>query len=149
MELFEVQNRTEELIAELCQVWEQSVRATHLFLSESEILNIAGYVPSAIKEIPRLVIAVDDGNKSAAFMGIENGMLEMLFVAPKERGRGLGKQLIQYGISHYSVNRLNVNEQNHQARGFYEHMGFRVYKRMETDEQGGPYPVLYMRRSLR
>lgn len=149
MELFEAQNRTEELIAELCQVWEQSVRATHLFLSESEILNIAGYVPSAIKEIPRLVIAVNDGNEPAAFMGIEDRMLEMLFVAPKERGHGLGKQLIQYGISHCSVNRLNVNEQNHQARGFYEHMGFHVYKRMETDEQGGPYPVLYMRRSLR
>lgn len=37
-----------------------------------------------------------------------------------------------------------MNEQNPQARGFYEHMGFRVYKRTDHDEQGNPYPLLYM-----
>ena len=31
------------------------------------------------------------------------------------------------------------------AKGFYEHMGFQVYKRTELDEQGNPYPLLYMR----
>ena len=46
------------------------------------------------------------------------------------------------------VERLTVNEQNPAARGFYEHMGFAVYKRTETDEQGGPYPLLYMRREI-
>ena len=38
-----------------------------------------------------------------------------------------------------------LNEQNPQAIGFYEHEGFRVYKRTETDEQGNPYPLLYMK----
>ncbi len=28
------------------------------------------------------------------------------------------------GIENYSIERLTVNEQNPQARGFYEHMGF-------------------------
>lgn len=37
-----------------------------------------------------------------------------------------------------------VNEQNPQARGFYEHMGFEVYKRTDHDEQGNPWPLLYM-----
>ena len=46
----------------------------------------------------------------------------------------------------YAVECLAVNEQNPQARGFYEHMGFRVYKRTDLDEQGNPYPLLYMRR---
>lgn len=40
--------------------------------------------------------------------------------------------------------RLMVNEQNPQAKGFYEHMGFRVYKRIDLDEQGNPYPLLYI-----
>ena len=44
------------------------------------------------------------------------------------------------------MERLTVNEQNPQAKGFYEHMGFHVYKRTELDEQGNPYPLLYMRR---
>ena len=79
------------------------------------------------------------------FMGIENKTLEMLFITPSERGHGLGKLLLQYGISNYKVNRLTVNEQNPQAKGFYEHMGFHVYKRTDYDEQGNPYPLLYMR----
>lgn len=69
----------------------------------------------------------------------------MLFIAPGEQGRGLGRKLIQWGIQTYGVNKLAVNEQNPQAKGFYGHMGFRVYKRTELDEQGGPYPLLYMR----
>lgn len=32
-----------------------------------------------------------------------------------------------------------------QAAGFYEHMGFQTCRRTERDEQGGPYPLLYMR----
>ena len=49
------------------------------------------------------------------------------------------------GREFYTVNDLAVNEQNPLARGFYEHMGFEVYKRTEYDEQGSPYPLLYMR----
>ena len=68
----------------------------------------------------------------------------MLFIAPDMNGHGLGKQLIQYGIRTYGINHVAVNEQNPKAKGFYEHMGFSVYKRTELDEQGNPYPLLYM-----
>lgn len=131
------------MIQQLLEVWEQSVRATHLFLSDSEINHIKEYVPRALEGIAHLVIAKQEG-APAAFMGIADGTLEMLFIAPKERGKGLGKQLLCYGMEHYAVRKLAVNEQNPQARGFYEHMGFAVYKRTETDEQGDPYPLLYM-----
>ena len=77
-------------------------------------------------------------------MGIENQKLEMLFIKNSERRKGLGKKLLNYGIENYSVNELIVNEQNPKARGFYEHMGFKVYKREEVDEQKNPYPILYM-----
>ena len=40
---------------------------------------------------------------------------------------------------------VTVNEQNAEAAGFYGHMGFKVYKRTPLDEQGNPYPLLYMR----
>ena len=78
-------------------------------------------------------------------MGVDDGSLEMLFISSDERGKGLGRKLMEKAIDEYSVNRLAVNEQNPQAKGFYEHMGFRVYKRSERDEQGGPYPLLYMK----
>lgn len=145
MRILEVEERNSDLISNLIAVWEASVRATHLFLSDSEILSIKEYVPQALKNIDKLIIAENDEEKPIAFMGIENETLEMLFITPSERGQGLGKLLFQYGISNYRVNRLTVNEQNPQATGFYEHMGFHVYKRTDYDEQGNPYPLLYMR----
>lgn len=145
MRILEVEERNSDLISNLIVVWEASVRATHLFLSDSEILSIKEYVPQALKSIDKLIIAENDEEKPIAFMGIENETLEMLFITPSERGQGLGKLLLQYGISNYRVSRLTVNEQNPQATGFYEHMGFHVYKRTDYDEQGNPYPLLYMR----
>lgn len=148
MKIVEVKERTPDLIKGLLEVWENSVRATHLFLSDSEIQSIKKYVPQALNEVLHLLIAEDESGRAVAFMGVEAGSLEMLFIAPEERGKGLGKRLIQYGIKNYSVEKLTVNEQNPQAKGFYEHMGFQVYKRTDLDEQGNTYPLLYMRRPV-
>lgn len=145
MRVIEVKERAEILINELLEVWENSVKATHLFLSNEEVENIKKYVPQALNKIAHLVVAKNDDNMPIAFMGIENQKLEMLFIKNSERGKGLGRQLLNYGIENYNVNELTVNEQNPNAKGFYEHMGFRTYKRIELDEQGNPYPILYMR----
>ena len=51
-------------------------------------------------------------------------------------------------MKRYGVKSLTVNEQNPQAVGFYAHMGFQTARRSETDEQGGPYPILYMERTV-
>lgn len=101
MQMIAVSERPEHFIQSLVEVWEKSVRATHLFLSDSEIENIKDYVPQALRGIESLVIAEDGNHIPVAFMGIEK----------------------------YSVKSLAVNEQNPQAKGFYEHMGFQVYKR--------------------
>ena len=140
----EIKKRTPNIINQLLTVWESSVRATHLFLSDSEIKHIKEYVPQALMGIAHLMIAKNDMGCPVAFMGIEDGTLEMLFISPEERGKGLGKRLLQHGIKTYTVERGAVNEQNPQAKGFYEHMGFQVYKRTNLDEQGNPYPLLYM-----
>ena len=145
LKIIEGKDRTTPLIEQLLKVWESSVKATHLFLSESEIENIKKYVPHALKEIPFLIIAEDENQIPVGFMGIAEQHLEMLFISHEERGKGLGKELLKYGIEKYLVNDLAVNEQNLFAKGFYEHMGFKVYKRTECDEQGNPYPLLYMR----
>lgn len=128
--------RTDELVGQLTTVWEGSVRATHLFLSNGEIENIKQYVPQAIKEVHSLVIVKNQCGIPIAFMGVENNRLEMLFVGAQERKKGIGTELIQYGIEKLSVNNLTVNEQNPDARRFYESKGFKVFKRAEVDEQG-------------
>ncbi len=145
MKILEVREKTPLLTEQLTEVWEKSVKATHLFLSEDEVEKIKKYVPQALNGIAHLIIAEAPDSRPVAFMGIEGKTLEMLFIAPEERGKGLGKKLIRYGIENYSVNELSVNEQNPLARGFYEHMGFCVYNRTDHDGQGNPYPLLYMK----
>lgn len=144
MRIIEIKERKAILIQQLLEIWEKSVRETHLFLSDDEISSIKAYVPQALGEIAHLIVAEDESGYPVAFMGIQDEILEMLFITPEERGIGLGKQLIQHGIKNYAVKKLAVNEQNPQAKGFYEHMGFKVYKRTDCDEQGMPYPLLYM-----
>ena len=150
MKITEVQDRSPQLVDTLLDVWERSVRATHLFLTSEQIAAIKEYVPQALENVEHLIVATKgpasaDTDEPVAFMGLEDDRLEMLFIAPEERGRGLGKRLLQLGIERYGVCELTVNEQNPQAVGFYEHMGFTTYKRTEFDEEGNPYPLLYMR----
>ena len=72
---------------ELLGVWERSVRATHLFLSDGEVRSIREYVPQALLGAAHLLVAEDEAGAPAAFMGVEDGTLEMLFIDPEERGR--------------------------------------------------------------
>ena len=139
-----VSDRTPELIERLVSVWERSVRATHAFLSEEEVAEIKPFVPQAIAGVETLVVAARDG-EPVGFMGVQGDRLEMLFLDPAARGHGLGRRLLEHGIARLGVTELTVNEQNPQAVGFYEHLGFRTYRRTELDEEGRPYPLLYMR----
>ena len=74
----------------------------------------------------------------AAFAGIDGDMLEMLFVAPQARGKGVGL------VRERGIRRVDVNEQNVQAAGFYARLGFRVTGRDATDPSGRPYPILHL-----
>ena len=40
MKIFEITNRTTAITKELLDIWENSVKATHLFLSNKDIQNI-------------------------------------------------------------------------------------------------------------
>ena len=144
-EITEITHRAPRLMEQLLEVWERSVRATHLFLSAGEVVEIRTYVPQALRAVPHLIVAWRADGTPAGFMGIDGRKLEMLFLAPEERGRGLGRELVRYGVEHFDIREVTVNEQNPQARGFYERMGFCVCQRSELDEQGRPYPILKMR----
>ena len=143
MKRFEVRDRDPRLLAQLTAVWEDSVKATHHVLSPAEIEAIKPEVPLALRSVPHLIVA-QEGTTPLAFLGCAGVRLEMLFVAAQARGRGIGRQLLQDGLERYALREVTVNEQNPQARGFYEHLGFRVDRRTALDEQDRPYPLLYM-----
>lgn len=128
---------------ELISVWEASVRATHDFLKEE---NIQFYKPLILNEYLKAVdlYCVKDNDAVAGFMGLSESSIEMLFIHPDFRGSGIGKNLLQFAVNELKVNKVDVNEQNDQALGFYLKMGFKVVNRSELDGMGKPYPILHM-----
>ncbi len=137
-------DRTDKLIDALTTLWEASVRATHHFLTEDDIHKLTLFVKTGLSCIETLVVA-SENHKPIAFMGIEARKVEMLFVSPDYFGKGVGRQMAELAISQYEVQYVDVNEQNSQAIGFYEHIGFEVFERTESDEQGNPFPILKMK----
>ena len=139
--------RSAELAQNLLEIWEKSVRVTVKFLSEKEILKIKEYVPGAICCVETLLVLREKGedSKRLGFMGIKGKKIEMLFLSSDARGKGFGKMLVQYGIENFSAEEVTVNEQNPNAKGFYEHLGFKTYKTSETDEQENPFPIAFMK----
>ncbi len=132
-------------IAEILDTWESSVRATHNFLSEDDIISIKPQVIEGVKYVSKLLCVRDDKEMIKAFMGIHDFKIEMLFVSNESRGKGIGKKLVEYAIEVLNVKYVDVNEQNPQAVGFYKHMGFQIFERSKFDEQGNPFPILHMK----
>ena len=106
MRMIELESRTPERLDRLLEVWERSVRATHLFLSGGAVEAIKAYVPQALREVPRLVTTKDEAGLLAGFLGADGRRLEMLFLLPEARGKGLGRALLQYGMDRYGLREL-------------------------------------------
>ncbi|HEK1685609.1 TPA: GNAT family N-acetyltransferase [Pseudomonas putida] len=130
---------------ELVRIWEASVRATHDFLPDAYIVLLRDHVLRRYLDAVMLICCRDARRNILGFAGVANGRVDMLFVAPEHRGLGVGKRLLHHAIAELNAERLDVNEQNPQALGFYLHEGFEVAGRSETDGLGQPYPLLHMR----
>ena len=130
----------------LTDLWERSVRATHDFLAPEDIPFFRRMVRQEALPAAEIYVIRDSGNGFAAFAGIGADRLEMLFVAPSARGKGLGRELVEHVTVHCGVRRVDVNEQNAQAAGFYARMGFRIVSRDALDPSGRPYPILHLER---
>lgn len=128
----------------LTDVWEASVRATHDFLSEADIQLFRPLILHDFLPMLDLLAARSEAGETLGFVGVAEQKIEMLFLHPEARGKGLGKQLVQYAITAMQATTVDVNEQNPQALAFYEHLGFVCVGRSEVDGMGKPYPLLHL-----
>ncbi|WP_347294164.1 GNAT family N-acetyltransferase [uncultured Duncaniella sp.] len=130
------------LYLSLSEIWERSVRATHNFLSEEDIIQIRTSL------IPLYFPAVDlygcwDNDILTGFIGLSGNKIEMLFVDSEHRAKGYGSALIDFAKTKGAV-LVDVNEQNPSACIFYQKKGFQIIGRDETDEAGRPFPILHL-----
>ena len=126
----------------LMEIWESAVLSTHDFLKEEDFLYYKERLPVYFQYVN--LFGFEQEGILIGFTGIAEGNLEMLFIDNKYRGAGIGKKLITYAIDNLRVTKVDVNEQNVQAVGFYEYMGFNICKRSNLDGEGKEYPILHM-----
>ncbi|WP_295893612.1 GNAT family N-acetyltransferase [uncultured Vibrio sp.] len=130
--------------AEMLELWENSVRATHDFITEEDIAFFKPIIIEQAFPAVSLQCIKDDDDTILGFVGVHDAKIEMLFVLNEARGKGVGSQLLTYAIEQLSATKVDVNEQNPQATGFYQHMGFKVASRSPLDDMGKPFPILHM-----
>ncbi len=129
---------------ELITIWENSVRATHYFLKEEDIVLFKGLIMDQYFQLANLYSAKDNEGIIVGFIGELDKNLEMLFINPLLQGKGIAGQLIKFALNNLQVTRVDVNEQNANAKAFYEHFGFKIMSRSALDGTGKPYPILHM-----
>lgn len=128
----------------LLELWEASVRATHDFLAEEDLQQLKPLILEQYFDAVALSCAVNPAGDILGFCGVLQGNIEMLFIDPAVRGQGIGAMLVAAAISRQGASKVDVNEQNSQALGFYQHLGFVVTGRSALDGQGKPYPLLHL-----
>jgi len=129
---------------EIIEVWKSSVGATHHFLSEEDIQYFKLLILNQYLDAVSLYSTKDTNGRITGFAGIANNKIELLFVHADERGKSFGKILLRHAMSAFDALKVDVNEQNGQAVGFYEHMGFEVVGRSPLDSRDKPFPLLHM-----
>ncbi len=130
--------------ARAIEIWRQAVDATHDFLSPQDRFEIDEMVCGFLPHAP-LWFAVDEQDHPLAFMLMDQGHMEALFVDPAFRHRGLGAALVRHGLALHPEMSTDVNEHNAQAVGFYERLGFKRTGRSPHDGQGRAYPIIHLK----
>jgi putative acetyltransferase len=128
----------------LIEIWEKSVRTTHDFLPEENIKTLKPLILEHYFDAVDLRVAKNDKEDIVGFIGVAEHNIEMLFISPEYRKCGIGSLLLKNAIQFQGATKVDVNEQNPDATGFYQHLGFNVIGRSALDGQGNPFPLLHM-----
>ena len=132
----------------MLELWERSVRATHLFLEEQDVEMLRPLVAEelATDTVDWWVLLSDEF--IFGFLGFAHDAIEALFIDPGHHRQGAGRTLVEHAqVMANDVLSVDVNEQNGGALQFYEALGFSVIGRSPTDGAGRPFPIVHMRRT--
>ncbi len=139
-----IDSLTDALKDELIEVWGKSVRSSHHFLSEEDLMHYHSRIMDTYFHAVELYVIRQPN--IVAFIGLSDDMVEMLFVLPSEKGKGYGSTLLKYALAEKRIRKIDVNEQNSEAYQFYLRKGFKVVGKDYTDADGKPYPIIHLQK---
>jgi len=123
----------------LITIWENSVRATHHFITEADIQFYKPLILEEYFHTVDLFCYKDEALKIHGFIGVADNKLEMLFIDDCKRGKGIGKQLLLFAVNKLNVGKVDVNEQNGQAVDFYRQWGRSFFGTIKLPKKERPH----------
>ena len=125
-------------------LWERSVRATHDFLTEEDIIFFRAIVDKQTLANCEIHVAIIE-EKIVGFIGLDNMHIDMLFIDPDYHRQRIGRKLIHHAqILKGNELSVEVNENNIHALNFYLSCGFAQTGRSEIDGFGRSFPILHL-----
>lgn len=82
------------------------------------------------------VYVYEEEGRILGFVGMQGDYLAGLFVQKEQRGRRIGKQLLEYAKSAHRSLTLNVYQKNRRAADFYRREGFSISRTGPDPETG-------------
>lgn len=134
---------TDAIKNELVEVWEKSVRSSHHFLTDEEVV----YYRTRLRQIYLQAVTlyvIRETQRIVAFMGLSDDMVEMLFVLPSAKCKGLGTALLNFAFNEKHICKIDVNEENTEAYSFYIKRGYKVVGRDDFDADGQPHAIVHL-----
>jgi len=134
----------------LLDLWERSVRATHHFLEDRDVVALRPLVAEELASDAVDWWVLESASRALiGFLAFARDTIEGLFIDPDYRHQGGGKTLVAHA-QRLAAGPLavDVNEQNDAAVSFYVALGFSVVGRSATDAAGRSFPILHMRRPV-
>ncbi|NIE56293.1 MULTISPECIES: GNAT family N-acetyltransferase [unclassified Burkholderia] len=128
----------------LSAIWFDASLLVHPFLGEARLreqrkLIEAVYLPQA-----ETWVACRAG-EPVGFIGLLDGSIGGLFVAPALHGHGIGRALVEHALALKGVLDLEVYADNRDAHAFYARLGFEDISRRDEDDEGLPFANILMR----
>ena len=134
------------MLPEMLKIWQDSVRASHFFLKDSDIVEIKQEVKAAFSSLQNILVAKLNDD-FAGFIGVSEKSIEMLFVASKFFNLGLGKRLILEAVNAFFTEQdeilLDCNEQNERGLTFYQKLGFKERGKSQKDSKGRDFAIIH------
>lgn len=136
-----------QVLEALVDLWEDSVRNSHEFLTENDIVLMKSEVRELLMASENTIVATDD-ETFLGFLGLRHNRIEMLFVHPKFFKRGVGTALLREvflrSLKQYESVVVDCNMENSRGLRFYTRLGFKEIGRSQKDSKGRDFPIVHL-----
>ncbi|ECW8954593.1 GNAT family N-acetyltransferase [Campylobacter lari] len=115
---------TDNIKDKLIDIWEDSVKYSHDFLSDFDREKIKNDLLNSQVFFSLNYLICYDKDEMIGFLAFVDDKIEMLFLRSKYFNKGIGTALISKAVNNYHLKYVEVNKDNYKAYKFYQKNGF-------------------------